>query len=362
MDSKYAAFALIFWMAFFAACKKDKPTFVQVDTLVQNLENPWGMVFLPNEDLVFGERTGKISLLKKDETSATLLMTRSVEVSEGGLLGMAIDPDFGSNGYLYIYETVSGENRVVRLLYNNGNLVQDAIILNGIPSSYNHDGGALRFGPDGYLYVGTGDALQPNSAQDINSMAGKILRIDRNGNAAPGNPFNNRVWTYGHRNVQGFDWNTQGAMLATEHGPTSEFGWCCHDEINHIEPGKNYGWPITMGGAETDPLTPAVYHSGDDTWAPSGCTFVRGNMWGGWKNSWLVAGLRGQRLYHFVLDNNAGSVITASDSLHGEFGRLRNIVQAPDGSLYLCTSNKNSTTPGPLVGDDKIYRLLIKGE
>lgn len=345
-----------------AACKKDKPTHVVVNTVATDLENPWGMAFLPNEDFFFCERTGEIHRIPKGQTESTVLMTRSVEVSEGGLLGLAVDPQFQSNQYLFVYETVPGENRVVRLLYTNGNLTQDAVILDGIPASYNHDGGGLRFGPDGYLYVGTGDALQGELAQDKNSLAGKILRIDRNGNPAPGNPFGNEVWTYGHRNVQGFGWNDQGTMIATEHGPSSENGWCCHDEINHIVAGRNYGWPITMGGGETDSLTPAIHHTGEDTWAPSGCTYVRGSQWGDWKNTWLVAGLRGQRLYNLSIRDDGTAVNDITESYQGEFGRLRNVVQAPDGSLYLATSNKGSNTPGPGPGDDKIYRLTVETE
>ena len=340
-------------------CKKDKPTQVQIGTVAKDLQNPWGMGFLPDESFVFCERSGQIRRIPKGEAQSQLLMTRSVEVSEGGLLGLAVDPQFGSNGYLFIYETVSGGNRVVRLHYTGSSLQQDAVALGGIPSSYNHDGGALRFGPDGYLYVGTGDALQPGLAQDKNSLAGKILRIDRNGNPAPGNPFGNAVWTYGHRNVQGFDWNLQGTMLATEHGPSSENGWCCHDEINHIVPGRNYGWPITMGGAETDSLTPALYQTGNDTWAPSGCTFVKNAVWGEWQHTWLVTGLRGQRLYRLRINDDGTSVLNLTDTLHTTFGRLRNIVEAPDGSLYISTSNQGSNTPGPAVGDDRIYRLWI---
>ena len=347
---------LLAWVA----CKKDKPTHVVVDTVAQDLENPWGMAFLPNEDFLFCERTGEIHLLKKGEATSSVLMSRGVEVSEGGLLGLAVDPQFQSNHYVFIYETIGGENHVVRLIYNNASLTQDVVVLGGIPSSYNHDGGGLHFGPDGYLYVGTGDALQPDLAQDKNSLAGKILRIDRNGNPAPGNPFNNAVWTHGHRNVQGFGWNDQGQMIATEHGPSSEFGWCCHDEINHIVAGRNYGWPITMGGSETDSLTPAIHQTGDDTWAPSGCTFVRGNMWKDWENTWLVGGLRGQRLYRLDISTDGTSVLAVIDTLYASFGRLRNVVQAPDGSLYISTSNKNSNTPGPAAGDDKIYRFAVE--
>jgi glucose/arabinose dehydrogenase len=283
---------------------------------------------------------------------------RTVEVSEGGLLGLAIDPDFENNYYVFIYETVVGFNQVVRLKMENDVLSQDQIILTGIPAANNHDGGALRFGPDGFLYLGTGDAQVPLSAQDTSSLAGKILRIDRNGNAAKGNPFNSRIWSYGHRNVQGFDWNKQGKMIATEHGPSGEYGWCCHDELNLIEPGKNYGWPIAFGGTESDSLTPAVYHTGTETLAPSGCTFIKGSEWGTWQNDLILGALRGQRLARFDISDNGTSATNRQDTLVKTFNRLRNVIQAPDGSLLFSSSNKGSIIPLPLADDDKIYRLF----
>jgi aldose sugar dehydrogenase len=295
------------------SCKKDpeisgKEKRLKIEIFVKNLQVPWGMAFLPNGDFLFCERNGQINLKKKDAPDYDLIMFRSVQVYEGGLLGIAVDPDFENNRYVFIYETVVGHNQVVRLKFIDGALTQDQIILSGIPSANNHDGGALHFGPDGFLYLGTGDAVMPNLAQDTSSLAGKILRLDKNGNAAPGNPFNNRVWTYGHRNVQGFAWNAEGKMFATEHGPTGEFGWCCHDEINLIEPGKNYGWPITYAGMETDSLTPAAYQTGFDVLAPSGCTFIKGKEWGSWEGDFFLAALRGERLAHFdVAGDNIGN-------------------------------------------------------
>lgn len=354
---------LLFTIALFAltSCKNDPSLSQQVsiEVFVKNLEVPWGMAFLPNGDFIFCERNGNINLLKEGETEHTLLMHRNVVVSEGGLLGLAPDPAFSSNHYVYIYETTDS-NRVVRLLFNNDDLTEDKVILGGIPKAQNHDGGALRFGPDGYLYVGTGDALIPPLAQDKNSLAGKILRIDREGNAAAGNPFNTRIWTYGHRNIQGFDWNKQGKMIATEHGPSGEFGWCCHDEINLIEPGKNYGWPLVIGDVNNDTLTDPLYHSGDETWAPSGCTFIEGEEWKDWENNFVLAGLRSQRLIRFKLNASGDQVISKTDTLAGQFQRLRNIIQAPDGSYLFTSSNIGTANPPPLADDDKIYRMYVK--
>ncbi len=361
---KYAVISLLFY--FISSCKKDEKliklpiekiaTSVKIEVLVKNLQLPWGMAYLPNGDFIFTERPGKINLLKTDSSSYYTVMFRQViGGTEGGLMGIAIDPDFNTSHYIFIYETTDS-NRVVRLKMENDLLTQDKIILRGILRAANHDGGVIKFGPDGYLYVGTGDATLPNLAQDKNSMNGKILRIDKDGNAAPGNPYNNKVWSRGHRNVQGFSWTSNGKMLATEHGPSGEFGWCCHDEINLIEPGKNYGWPLALGGTETDSLTPPLAQSGFDTWAPSGCFFVKE---GKWQNSLLVCALKGQRIVRFSLNASESQITNVADTLQGQFNRLRNIIQAPDGALIFCTSNIGTINP-PLAGDDKIYRLYIK--
>jgi glucose/arabinose dehydrogenase len=352
---------LLFISIIISGCKKDPEVPVvskqlKLEVFVNNLQVPWGMAFFPNGDLLFCERDGEINFKTKGEEHH-LIMFRAVQPSEGGLLGIAIDPDFESNHYVFIYETVVGYNQVVRLKFENGLLSQDAIILTGIPAANNHDGGALRFGPDGFLYLGTGDATNPYFAQDTSSLAGKILRLDRNGNAAPGNPFNSRIWSYGHRNVQGFDWNNNGKMFATEHGPTIEFGWCCHDEINLIEPGKNYGWPIAIGGTESDSLTPAIYHTGFETLAPSGCTFIKGTEWGAWEGDLILGALKGQRLVRFDISMDGTMAVNRQDTLTGTFQRLRNIVQAPDGSILFSSSNVGTASPPPLAGDDKIYRL-----
>jgi glucose/arabinose dehydrogenase len=350
-----AAFSLVALIT----CKRDPPLprskKLNLSVFVKNLQIPWGMVFLPNGDFLFVERPGNINLMKKGWGDYNLIMFRNVKASEGGLLGLTIDPDFSSNHYVYIYETnTDTTNELVRLIMNDDALTQDKVLLGNIRGSFNHDGGGLKFGPDGYLYLGTGDALQPFTAQDTNALTGKILRMDRDGNPAPGNPFNNYVWTYGHRNVQGFDWNADGKMICTEHGPTIEWGWCCHDEINLIERGKNYGWPYKIGGTETDSLTPAIYQTGMETIAPSGCTFIRGKQWGSWENKFMLGALKGEKLIYFDI-TLGGVFVSRHDTLTNVFGRLRNVIQGPDGSIYFSSSNVGSTTLQ--VGDDKIYKL-----
>lgn len=349
----FIALALIF-----CTCKKDhklNQKQLKLDVFIKNLHIPWGMGFLPNGDFLFVQRVGNIGLLKKGASEYNTIMFRQVKESEGGLLGLLIDPQFSSNHYVYIYETnTDSTNRLVRLVMSNDLLTEDKIILGNIPASFNHDGGGMRFGPDGYLYLGTGDALHPNNAQDKNSLSGKILRMDRDGNPAAGNPFGNYVWTYGHRNIQGFDWTASGKMISTEHGPTSEFGWCCHDEINLIEPGKNYGWPLAIGGTETDTLTPPVYQTNFETIAPSGCTFIHGREWGEWENTFLLGALKGERLVRLEI-SQAGTYVARHDTLINVLGRLRNVIQGPDGSVYF--SSGNLGYPTQQAGDDKIYRL-----
>ncbi len=272
------------------------------------------------------------------------------------MLSICLDPQFNTSHLVYAYETTDS-NRVIRFKYENEQLLRDVTILGGIPQAQNHDGGALRFGPDGYLYVGTGDVTQGSLAQDKTSLAGKILRIDRNGAPAPGNPFNNRIWTYGHRNVQGFTWTHAGTMLATEHGPSGENGWFAHDEINLILPGRNYGWPLARAGTETDSLTPPLLHSGDDTWAPSGCTWLGPNSL--WPNCRVVATLRGQRLLRIYINPVTNQVTGQADTLVGTGHRLRNIIENQDGSLIFGSSNVG-TSGAELPNDDKIYKLHFK--
>lgn len=353
----------------FLACKKDTKTEQQttaeinqkqeitVDILAKNLQIPWGIACLPNKDIIFCERPGKLSVIKHGEKQHQTIMVRSVwAYGEAGLLGLAVDPEYGSNHFIYIFECIDS-SRVVRLRYINEEITEDKIIVKGIPAYTNHNGGALKFGPDGYLYIGTGDALKPGLAQDKNSLAGKILRVDRDGNAATGNPFNSKIWSYGHRNVQGFCWTNTGAMLATEHGPSGEFGWVAHDEINLIKPGQNYGWPIAYAGMESDTLTPALIHSGSETWAPSGCTWLGpGSIW---PNCLVIATLRGSRLKRFYLNTDATAVNNCSDTLVNTFNRLRCIVEGPGYSLIFGSSNTGVINPPP-AEDDKIYRLYIK--
>jgi glucose/arabinose dehydrogenase len=214
----------------------------------------------------------------------------------------------------------------------------------------------MAFGPDGMLYVATGDANRPSVAADRNSLGGKILRITPGGRVPKGNPFpGSPIWSYGHRNVQGLAWDTKGRLYASEHGPTEELDLCCHDEINLIRPGRFYGWPLRVGktrvdgdlGVSSAPAQPVdpIIESGRDTWAPAGMAFLQGSLY--------VAALGGRRLLHFVIDPGNPSRITHVEDAFDGVGRLRDVVKAGRGCLYVSTSNRDGRGD-PARDDDRV--------
>jgi glucose/arabinose dehydrogenase len=270
---------------------------------------------------------------------------------EGGSLGLAISPDYERDGYVYAYYTTEEDNRVVRFRLGE----EPEPILTGIPFNSYHDGGRIAFGPDGMLYVATGDAGDPSSSQDRGSLAGKILRLTPDGDAPKDNPFpNSPVYSYGHRNVEGLAWDKRGRLYA------SEFGQDAFDEVNRIEPGENYGWPEVEGeGGEdegyVDPIT---------TWptseaSPSGAAVLKNGAIPQWEGDLFVAALRGQRLWRLELGPDGG-VTGREELLRGEVGRIMNVVQAPDGSLWVTTSNLDGRG-SPAPQDDRILRLAPAG-
>jgi glucose/arabinose dehydrogenase len=225
--------------------KKEELTIV-----TQNLEIPWSLAFLPDQSLLFTERPGRVGLIDKEGNLTFVANILEVKHrGEGGLLGITLHPDFRDNKYVYLYYTYANTgdntlNRVVRYKLENKQLRGEEVIVNAIPGAINHNGGRIKFGPDKFLYITTGDALNPSLAQDKNSLAGKILRVTDEGKLLENNPFGNLVYSYGHRNPQGLAWDNQGRLWATEHGPQA------HDELNLIERGANYGWPIVVGDEE----------------------------------------------------------------------------------------------------------------
>jgi glucose/arabinose dehydrogenase len=278
-----------------------------------------------------------------DELGAPLL-------GEGGLLGIAGPPEFADNQYLYVYQTVdreSVENTVRRFEVDveQRELRNETVIIDGIPSDRIHNGGRVAFGPDGFLYLTTGDSNDPELAQDRDSLAGKVLRLEPDGSIPEDNPFGNAVFSYGHRNPQGLTWDDAGRLWSTEHGPNAQ------DELNRIEAGANYGWP-TITGSETAPeLRSPVFHSGDHaTWAPAGVAATDGRI--------FFAGLRGERLYEAGIVD--GEVTSFVGHFAGDFGRLRAVTLGPDGEyLYLSTSNTDGRGEEQ-AGDDKLIRVPVE--
>lgn len=288
------------------------------------------------------------------------------EVGEAGLLGLALDPQFPQRPFVYVAYTYRGEggrlqNRLARLRDDpaSGKGALDQILLESVAAGNNHDGGRVKFGPDGKLYWTMGETFNGSLAQDLSSPNGKILRLNPDGTVPSDNPFpGSFVYSYGHRNPQGLAWQPgTGRLYETEHGPSGEKG-CCQDEVNLIEAGKNYGWPAISGNESREGMVTPILQSGDTvTWAPGGATFVSRGPWAG---SLLFTGLRGQALYRLSLDPQDPRKVQTFESLfEQQYGRLRDVAEGPDGSLYVLTSNRDGRgNPGP--EDDRVLRLTLK--
>jgi glucose/arabinose dehydrogenase len=329
-----------------------------VELVATNFEVPWAMAFAPDGRLFVTERPGRVRILDLAARSSQLALTLDDVFTQGeaGLLGLALDPGFATTRLVYLHYTAaaggSAVNRLVRYREVAGQLGERAVLLDGIPGATIHDGGRLRFGPDGFLYVTAGDAANQNLAQDLASYAGKILRLTRDGTSPPGNAFASPVYTYGHRNPQGLDWHpVSGDLWASEHGPTG------NDEINVIESGANYGWPVIQGNASRpDMRTPIAFF--DPAIAPSGTSFYRGTPFPGFVNDLFVGTLRGTHLLRLRLDPSAPRRIVSQERLlDGRYGRIRDVISGPDGFLYFATNNRDGRG-SPTADDDRIARLV----
>lgn len=340
---------------------------IRVEVVARNLDTPWAMTFSPSGDIFFTERRGLVQQLLPDGTVRTLADLRQVvEQGESGLLGIAADPEFQNNRHLYVAYTYSRpsspfNNRLVRLKADpaTGQYAEDLILMDEIRGQANHSGGGLKFGPDQKLYWTVGDRFEPNLAQDPRSLNGKILRFEKDGSIPSDNPFpGSYVWSLGHRNPQGLAWQPgTNALYATEHGPSGSFPECCNDEINRIEKGKNYGWPLIRGDQTLEGYLPPVWFSGANiTWAPGGATFITQGKWAG---SLLWTGLRGRSLFRAIFDaQDKNKIIRVEQYLNNTHGRLREITQAPNGDIYLTTSNRDGRG-APIAEDDRILKLII---
>ncbi len=338
---------------------REIPEEVRVETVAEGLEIPWDLAFAPDGRILITERTGRIRVVQDGTLQETPFATLNVaHTAEAGLMGIALHPDFAKNRLLFVcytYRDASGKllNRIARLTDREGMGTDHRVILDAIPGSSRHDGCRIRFGPEGYLYVTTGDATTPELAQDLNSLAGKVLRLTPDGLAPAANPFpNSYVYTYGHRNPQGLAWHPwTGDLFITEHGPDRD------DEVNRLQPGSNYGWPRVSGVADdpryVDPLlslTPTV--------AIAGAAFYsQGRLPAVWEGNLLFTALKGAQLQRIVLEPpEFRSVRSRQILFRNEFGRLRAISMAPDGYIYFTTSNRDGRgRQGP--GDDRLLRL-----
>ncbi|MFF4804595.1 PQQ-dependent sugar dehydrogenase [Streptomyces sp. NPDC001351] len=321
-------------------------------TVATGLKTPWGLARLPGGGLLVSSRDeGTITKVDEKTGSRTELgkVSGVSPAGEGGLLGIALSPDFAADHMIYAYFTSASDNRIVRLLYDARKPAGEQLgapdtIFKGIPKGHIHNGGRIAFGPDRMLYAGTGESGNRGLAQDRNSLGGKILRLTPEGDPAPGNPFpGSPVYSYGHRNVQGLAWDPEQRLLA------SEFGQDTWDELNAIKPGGNYGWPNAEGRSSDpkyqDPL--AQWHTDDAS--PSGIAYAEGSIW--------MAALKGERLWRIPLKGTAASA-DPQPFLRGEYGRLRTVVSAGGDKLWLTTSNTDGRGD-PKSGDDRILELRV---
>lgn len=314
-------------------------------TVAADLDVPWSLAFLPDGSALVTTRD-RAELLQVREGSRRVNLGRVPGVEpggEGGLLGVAVSPGFARDRSIFLYLTARDDNRVVRITFANGETGRPQPVLTGIPKAGNHNGGRLAFGPDGYLYVTTGDAGDGSAAQDRRSLGGKILRITTAGKPAPGNPFGGSpVWSYGHRNVQGIAWDRDGRMYA------SEFGQNTWDELNLIRAGANYGWPVVEGRAGRPGFVDPLRQWPTDDASPSGIAVTAdGTVW--------MAALRGESLWS--IPTREGVAGEPQRLLRGRYGRLRDVVVGPDGRLWVLTNNTSRGNPAP--DDDKLLALPL---
>ncbi len=321
-----------------------------IQNVATNLQKPWSMDF-SGDRIFFTEKVGRIRVISSgilvNESLATL---RVADVADGGLLGLALHPNFTENHFLYVYYTYADGNKlwnkVLRITESNNRLVDAKVVLDKIPAAEFDDGGVIKFGPDKKLYIGIGDAANESAAQDLNSLAGKILRLNDDGSIPSDNPFpNSSVFSYGHRNPVGMTWDDLGNLVETEQGPTK------NDEINLVKKGGNYGWPEQeCSGSKEYVDSIACYNLSIE---PGGIVYyMPGKLDLG--NSLIMATLRGNALYQLTIDNKT---ITSQKIILEGLGRIRDVNEGPDGYLYILTGNTDGRG-FPDATDDKLLRIV----
>ncbi len=337
---------------------------LRIETWVAGLEVPWSIAFTSRERALVTERPGRVRVVENGVLrSAPLATLEDVEATgETGLMGLALAPDYAASRLVYLSYAYGGRFqtrvRVIQLRDDGSRLVRTRTIVDALPASQYHAGCRLRFGPDGKLYITTGDATDRTLAQKMDSLAGKTLRVNPNGSIPADNPFpGSSIFSLGHRNAQGLDWQpATGLQFQTEHGPSGFDGPGGGDEVNIVEAGKNYGWPVIHhragGRGMVSPLlefTPAI--------APAGASFVHGGALPGLAGDFVLAALRGERLVRVrFAPGDPRRVAFSEDLLAGAYGRLREVMRGPDGALYVSTSNRDGRGR-PRDVDDKILKI-----
>lgn len=341
---------------------------IKTEIVVEHLEVPWSIAFLPNKDMIVSERSGKLRLVKGGALVPEPIANVPTSADkESGLLGIALHPKFEENGFLYAYYTVKKGGRPVNqiaryVLERDGSRTREAkVIFDDIPAESRHDGGRMKFGGDGMLYVGTGDAGEPGISQDPKNPGGKLLRLTPDGATPPDNPIpGSPAYLLGIRNLQAFDRLDDGRIVLADHGPSGEMGRKGHDEVSIADRGANLGWPGTWGcERRANVVTPLVVW--DDASPPGGGVLYRGDAIPAWKGSFLVGSLKGEHLARIAFDPARRRATMQEVYLRGPrgkggYGRLRDVVTGPDGAVYVTTSNCDGRGECP-VGKDAILKI-----
>ena len=358
---------LVFAGLFGSTTSGPSPESLRITTLASGLDTPWDLAWGPDGHIWVTERRGVIS--RVDTTTGQIARAGQIgviEQSESGLMGIAFHPEFDTRPFVYLAHSYSTggsiRNRLVRMRYDGTVLDGLEILLDNIPGARNHDGSRLAVGPDSLLYMTTGDAQNPALSQDLNILAGKVLRLTLNGRPAPDNPFGTAIYSYGHRNPQGLVFHpVTGLLYSTEHGPRD------NDEVNRIQIGRNYGWPSVRGFCDNDVL------AGEQTFceanniaeplmawtptiAPAGADIYNADLIPAWKGSLMFTTLKGSALVRLTLSEDGSRILAQEVLYQNRFGRLRDVLVGPRGEVYLATSNRDGRGR-PAPDDDRILRI-----
>ncbi|MDO9017730.1 MAG: PQQ-dependent sugar dehydrogenase [Deltaproteobacteria bacterium] len=341
---------------------------IRVETVVTGLEVPWGIAFLPGGDMLVTERPGRVRLVRGGQlVPEPVARVPAAADGEGGLMGIALHPDFAANRFFFVYYTARRGDGTVnrlaryRLAPDNASAEAERVLLDGVPAAQNHDGGRLRIGPDGMLYVGTGDAGEPDRSQDPRSLAGKVLRLTPEGQIPADNPTPGSArFLSGVRNVEAFDWLDRDTLVLADHGPSGERLLRGHDEVSVVRAGDNLGWPTIWGCRAHGRLVSAAL-SWSEAVPPGGAAIYTGTAIPEWRGDLLVGTLGSRHLHRVAFDpQRPGRVLRHEVYLRGEapsgHGRLREVVMGPDGHLYMTTSNCDGRGTCP-PDRDRVLRI-----